>query len=684
MHEAAKKRSRKKLSSSHDRSPGPRRSDASLSAQSVGKKPRWAIPRIKRPPRDAAAAVEYWEEQQRRHWAKVSAHQIKRDEGQFPTTQSAIVVFKSRRSASIAAQTNFARKEDEWRVSRIPEPNAINWGALGVSGWTVYARQAATALLCVGFILFWIIPVTAIMGLVNLSQLAQIEINGNKPFRFLENIRDLSPVATGFVESWLPTVILTIFLAFVPNVLEFFVSLSRIVSHANKDSIVRDWYFMFITFSNFLFVAFAGTLLDELAVIIDRPSSTVEILARNIPKQAAFMMNFIILTALTETPRELLQLIRVGVRWGKLKFLAKTKRQRDEADVGDMSMDYVGFYAMSQLIALLGLVYCTIQPFIVFSCMAYFGVSYVVFKYNLCFSLHNEYEDGGRMFGGAIYSVWLGLFVHLLTMIGVFGLNSSAAQSALIIIPSVLAVLFVLHCNKSFDRVIEHGSALETQDRVEQLEGRPGGQDEIDPELIDSFEHPGFEALPEPGELENLSGVENEATAKAKKLEETGFGSELLTTTRNSYDKIRDGRLTNDTEASLPEVMEDSANRDMNNGEEFEGGSNTSNEREAGDFGSGSGSTSRGNGAGGDNYSENVSAAPATVRWNARGNHAGDGDLEAGIRSVGAFDLGSDDVVRDTATGGGVSVTFANTGTVDLADVQADTLRRVRDERRGS
>lgn len=524
------------------------------SEDSLGKKPRHCF---KLSPKESEAAVHYWEEQQLKHWARVSAHQIKRDEGRFANTQSAIVVFKSRRAASIASQTNFARKEDEWRVSRVPEPNAINWLALGVSGWTIYVRQAMTTLLCVALTLFWIIPVTAIMGLVNLSNLIEVEINGEKPFLFLENIRNLPPVVVGFVESWLPTVVLTVFLAIVPKILEFFVSISRIVSHARKDSLVRDWYFMFITFSNFLFVAFAGTLLDELAVILDRPASTVEILARNIPKQAAFMMNFIVLTALTETPRELLQIMRVGKRWVQLRFQAKTKRQRDEADVGDMSMDFVAFYAMGQLIALLGLVYCTIQPFIIFCCIGYFGISYIVFKYNICYSLHNEYEDGGRMFGGALYAVWLGLFAHLLTMIGVFGLNKSAAQSALIIIPSVVAVLFVLHCNKSFDRVIEHGSALETQDRLEELEGRTGGEDLVDPKLINCFEHPGFEPLPELNKLENLNGVENEALKLETNMAEAFLPEESFNDTFDSHDLRR---------GSNPPVIADFAGQSIGGG----------------------------------------------------------------------------------------------------------------------
>lgn len=474
-------------------------------------------------PGDATRATAYWREQQNRYYARVAAHQIRKEEGTYPLTQSAIVVFNSRRAASVAAQTNFARTEDEWRVSRAPEPEAINWGALCVTGWTVYIRKFITTVLGTVFTVFWVIPITALMGVASLSSLAKVEFGGEKPFAFLSNIATLSPVMTGFLESYLPTVVLTIFLAYVPKLFELFVSISRIISRARRDGLVRDWYFLFVTVSNFLFVVFAGTLLKEVERIIEKPTDAVEILARNIPKQAAFMMNFIILTALTETPRELLQLVRILIRWIKLKFFAKTERQRSEADVGDMEMDFGGNYAMGQLVTLLGLVYCTIQPLIVFCCMAYFGINFIVFKYNVCYAFHNEYQDGGRMFGGAIYSVWVGLFVHLVTMVGVLGLNKSLAQSVLIIIPAVAAVLFVWHCKKSYSRVLEHGSALETQDRLEDLEGT-GGVDSISRERAELYLHPGFEGLPSPDKLENLNGVAKGSSDEGGSLKGSDMG----------------------------------------------------------------------------------------------------------------------------------------------------------------
>lgn len=496
------------------------------------------------PPKEPEAAVQYWETVQRKAWAKVAAYQSQRDSDHFSVTTSAIVVFKSRRSAAIAAQTNFSRKEDEWRVTRAPEPMAINWGALCVSGWTVYTRRLITALLSTSLTLFWLFPVAFIMGIVSISELVKLDIGGFKPFEMFLPILDWSPFILNVIESTFPALILSFFLGWVPNIFALFVSISRISSHAERDRQVRDWYFTFVTFSNFLFVAFAGILLHSFTEILSDPKEAVNILAKNIPKQAAFVMNLILITTLKEIPLELLQFARVITRMLKLWLSARTQRQREEAEVGDMGMDFVGFYSTSQLVSLLGLVYCTIQPFMIVVCMAYFAMTYIVFKYNLCYSYYNEYEDGGRMYGGALYAVWVGLFSHLLTMVGVFTLNGSPAQSVLIILPTVVSVMFLMHCRKSFSRVLEHGSALETQDRVEQLEGCR--VDVITDELAATYEHPGWDELPKYSELENLNGVITEEDV-AKAAEKEAMFDDFLTVSEEVDTVIYEHSTTRNT-----------------------------------------------------------------------------------------------------------------------------------------
>lgn len=447
-------------------------------------------------------SIDYWTGKQSQLYSEILLQQSEVDTARFQPTRAAFVVFKSRIIASLAAQTNFASNEHSWRVHRAPEPRAVNWSSLSVPPSQLPVRHAVTALFSVALTLFWAVPVTFIMGLTNLSTLAAIEVNGQKPFAFLGGVTEWPVAVVGFIEGLLPAIILSVFLSLVPTFFRLFVNLSRVPSNANVDKLVRDWYFNFVVFSNFLFVAFAGTLLTDLQRISKEPFLIVDLLAAAIPKQGAFVMNFILLKALSESPQELMQIVRVVLRWIMLTFFARTSREKSKVETGNTVFVYLRYYSIAQLIALLGMIYSTIQPFINITCLVYFLVNYVVWKYNLCFSMYNPYQDGGRMYGGALYALWIGLFLHQLTMIGLFGLNRNPAQAILIVIPAVLSVLFLRYCRVSFDRVIEHGSTVETQ-RLVEVEGED--EDLIDNNLAKKYVHPGFEPLPDP--VENLNGV---------------------------------------------------------------------------------------------------------------------------------------------------------------------------------
>lgn len=453
-------------------------------------------------PRERVDSIRYYTERQSHYSSKLALYQQEIDPRNSPPTHAAIVVFKNRRTAAVASQTNFSGQENQWRVTRAPEPNAVNWNSIPIPGYQCFFRYSVTVILTMLLTIFWIIPVTIIMSFANLSKLAEITINEKQPFSFLEDVMDWSPVVRGFIESTLPAVILSVFLGLIPTFIRMFISIARISSLATVDERVRDFYFNFVVFSNFLFVIVAGSLLEKLAEIIETPSKVISFLASSAPKQGSFIMNFVILKGLSETPKELLQIGRVLVRWFFLTFLARTPRQRTTADTGNTIFAFFRYYAMAQLIALLGLVYSTISPLIVPCCLLYFITSYFVMKYNLCYSMFNHFQTGGRMYGGALYGVWIGLFLHLLTMIGIFGLNSSPAQSVLSIIPAVVVACFLGYLLNSFRRILEHGSALETMVRIEEM----GDEDTIEAELAEKYIHPGFIPLPDP--VENLNGVD--------------------------------------------------------------------------------------------------------------------------------------------------------------------------------
>lgn len=211
-------------------------------------------------------SIEYWKKQEEHYTKKIKTIQKER-EGLRPL-HSAIVVFRTKRSASVAAQVMFASTDSEWRACRASDPRAINYNALSMSGKSRDVRALITVVSIVALTLFWVLPVTFIQGLANIQQLAQIRLNGTRPFKFLEGVLDWNETALDLISGTLPGIIQSVFLSLIPVFIRLLVSVSRVVSLARMDTLVRNWYFFFLFMNGFIFVLLGGAIIQALPALI--------------------------------------------------------------------------------------------------------------------------------------------------------------------------------------------------------------------------------------------------------------------------------------------------------------------------------------------------------------------------------------------------------------------------------
>jgi Calcium-dependent channel, 7TM region, putative phosphate len=101
-----------------------------------------------------------------------------------------------------------------------------------------------------------------------LQALAAIKINGNIPFKFLSPVREWNTTVIGLVEGLAPPIIQSLFLALIPVFIRLLVSISRNVSFARVDSLVRNWYFFFLFLNGFVFTILGGAILQSLPALI--------------------------------------------------------------------------------------------------------------------------------------------------------------------------------------------------------------------------------------------------------------------------------------------------------------------------------------------------------------------------------------------------------------------------------
>lgn len=442
-------------------------------------------------------SIEHWSGQQAHYYDKVNSYQTSKFDKHTPCTRSAIVVFATRRAAADASQTNYARLQTSWKTSRAAEPHAVNWASLAIKGATVDLRKLVSFILLMLLTFFWIVPVTFLQGLANLEALIQLDA-----FAWLDFIEDLGEPVLGLISGYLPPLVLVVFLALIPVLIRLLVGIQRQHSLGTVDALQRNYYFNFLVFSNLIFVALSGSVITYARQLIDDPGSVVSLLASSIPGQATFMINFILILALTQVPLSLLQLARVILRWLFRKLFSKTTRQLRKADDGSSFYQYFRFYAWGMIVSTMGLVYSSIAPLIVVAAVIYFFTAYWVTKYTLVYTMRNPYETGGKMMKGAFTGVMIGLLLKQVVMAGVLGLKESPVPAALEGILILLTLSFMYFVYTNYLRVAKHGSVLQVEESVE----REGIPDAVGDWIPPAYVSPGFQPLPV--EVPNLNGVE--------------------------------------------------------------------------------------------------------------------------------------------------------------------------------
>jgi hypothetical protein len=140
-----------------------------------------------------------------------------RDANKFPEyympTGAAFVTFNSAHSAQICAQIVTSWKPGVFDTRMAPEPRDILWRSLLRRGrrsritgrfrqWIVFAAVWSLTI-------FWLFPITFILGLTSIQSLSQ-------HFEFLKYFLASSFVVRTFIQNILPTLLVTLFMSLLP------------------------------------------------------------------------------------------------------------------------------------------------------------------------------------------------------------------------------------------------------------------------------------------------------------------------------------------------------------------------------------------------------------------------------------------------------------------------------------
>ncbi|KAJ8903684.1 hypothetical protein NDN08_004785 [Rhodosorus marinus] len=441
---------------------------------------------------------------------KILQEQEERDPGKMRTTLSAIVLFKSSVTCSVIQQLTIWKTTSTWRIEPGIDAGAVNWRKLYVS---YKSRAPITVIGNITIILitvFWGLVIVAIQALGNLENLANVPA-----FSFLNGVVDTwSPLLLAFVQGVLPPLILILLLRLIPFTMRQIILRQKIYSLARVECKLRNYFYVFLIFSNFIYVVISGTILQQLDVILANPSLLVQQLAIGIPQQAVFMMNYVLLNALFGYPLLVLDPGRVVTRWIIFAFGGgKTERGLRFADRMFANFFFFKFYALSMLFTLLGTVYTTMAPLINVFTALYFVIGYFCCKFKIMYTSYHQYNPlkgywqyGGIMHEGCFTGLLAAMLIHQVSMVVVFGIYQAAAQAIIEAIFIAMTAYYIGFVKNKYADLSQNGSLVEIIGSKEAKE--------VQDSFFSKYTHPGLQPPAPGGSMINKVPLYKEAIKK--------------------------------------------------------------------------------------------------------------------------------------------------------------------------
>lgn len=170
-------------------------------------------------------------------------------------------------------------------------------------------------------VFFWMVPVTFVSSLSNLETLSKVE-----GLSFLVDVVESSTAVKNFVDGFLPSLALIIFMALLLLIIRVVSAQSGLYTISDLDKAVLNRYFLFQLFNVFLGYTISGTIFNSLNKLIDDPTSAVDLLASSLPQQANFFITYIMIFSMSKQMLALLNPAGLIIYHIKKKLLCNTER----------------------------------------------------------------------------------------------------------------------------------------------------------------------------------------------------------------------------------------------------------------------------------------------------------------------------------------------------------------------
>ncbi|XP_057741165.1 CSC1-like protein HYP1 [Arachis stenosperma] len=349
---------------------------------------------------------------------------------------AAFVSFKTRFGAAIALHIQEGVNPTEWVTEQAPEPRDVYWPFFTVSFIRRWISKLVVFVACATLTVLFLIPVAIVQGLTHLDQLETW-------FPFLTGILRLS-VVSQVVTGYLPSLILQLFLSFVPPIMILLSSMQGYISLSQIQKSACTKVLLFTIWNIFFANVLSGSALYRVNVFLE-PKEIPRVLAEAVPAQASFFIAYVVTTGWTTIASELFQLTTL-----LYNFISRTFSSNSDDDFEPPSIPYHSEIPRIRLFGLLGVTYFILAPLILPFLLVYFCLGYIIFRNQFLKVYVPKYETGGQFWPTVHNSTIFSLILMHVIAIGIFGLKTLPLASALTIPLPILTLLFNEYCQNRF------------------------------------------------------------------------------------------------------------------------------------------------------------------------------------------------------------------------------------------
>lgn len=362
---------------------------------------------------------------------------------------SLFVEFENQYTAQIAYQT--AIHHNPLRMTPVStgmEPGDVIWHNLRMFWWEKSVRSTIACCAIAAVVILWAIPVAFVGVISNLTYIT------NK-LPWLKFIYKLPKTLLGLITGLLPTIMLSILLAMLPIFIRGMASVAGASSVQKVELFSQNAYFSFLIVNSFIVITLASSATSVVTQIIEDPTSSLNLLAQNLPKASNFFISYIILQGLLITGSTLFQVVGLFLYYILGFFLDSTLRKKWLRYSSLDGMVWGTLFPVYTNLAVITLAYSIISPMIlIFSAFAFMFV-FIAFSYNISY-VHVEGPDvRGLHYPRALFQTFTGIYLGQICLLGMFVVGKGWGPIVLQAIGLGFTVFCHMNLKQSFDKLIK-------------------------------------------------------------------------------------------------------------------------------------------------------------------------------------------------------------------------------------